>query len=290
MKKLAIALGGGGARGLAHIGFLRILEKENLPISRISGCSMGAMIGGAYCLFQNIKDVEEYSFRFINNPLFKEFNFDDFASIDKHGEDLKSKATLVLGRIKVGISFFKTLAHPSIYNLEVVEKIYAEYPEAQIEDLPLPFSVTANDIITGDEIMIKSGSLRKAIQASSAIPGYFPAVPYDKYMLVDGGVTNLVPTNHFKKNDDELIIGIDVSQPLKKKDLEIKSGITILQRAEAIREDHLAQIKTHNADKIVHCKLQGVSWADFSEAKNIIKMGETAGKQFVRELEKSNLF
>lgn len=255
MKKLAVALGGGGARGLAHIGFLRILEKENIPISRVSGCSMGAMIGGAYCLFQNVNDVEEYTYNFINNPLFKEFDFDDFASIDKHGDDITSKATLVLGKIKVGMSFFKTLTHPSIYNLEVVEKIYAEYPEAQIEDLPIPFSVTSNDIITGDEVMIKTGSLRKAIQASSAIPGYFPPVPYDNYLLVDGGVTNLIPTNHFRKKENEIIIGVDVSQPLNEKKLEIKNGITIIQRAEAIRENHLAQIKTSNADRIIHCNL-----------------------------------
>ncbi|MBN2615639.1 MAG: patatin-like phospholipase family protein [Bacteroidales bacterium] len=288
MKKLAVALGGGGARGLAHIGFLRILEKEKLPISRISGCSMGAMIGGAYCLFQDVKQVEEHTYRFINNPLFKEFNFDDFASIDRHGEDIRSKATLVLGRIKVGISFFRTLAHSSIYDLEVVEKIYAEYPEAQIEDLPVPFSVTANDILTGKEVRIDSGSLRKAIQASSAVPGYFPPVPYNKFMLVDGGVTNLVPTNHFQKNENELIVGVDVSQPMKKP-TEIKSGIMILQRAEAIREDHLAQLKMSSADKIVHCNLHNVSWAAFDKADEIIKMGETAGKQFVRWVDKNKI-
>lgn len=288
MKKLAVALGGGGARGLAHIGFLRVLEKEKLPISRISGCSMGAMIGGAYCLFQNVDQVEEHSYRFINNPLFQEFNFDDFASMDRHGEDLRSKATLVLGRIKVGISFFRTLAHSSIYDLEVVEKIYTEYPEAQIEDLPLPFSVTANDIITGKEVRINSGSLRKAIQASSAVPGYFPPVPYDKYKLVDGGVTNLVPTNHFKKTEDELIVGVDVSQPIKQ-EVDVKSGIMILQRAEAIREDHLAQMKMSNADKIVHCNLHDISWAAFDKADEIIKLGEKAGKQFVQWAEKNNV-
>jgi NTE family protein len=287
MKKLAIALGGGGARGLAHVGFLRILEKENIPVSRVAGCSMGAMIGGAYCLFKDVSKVEEHTYRFIQNPLFEEFNFDDFASMDKHGDDWKSKALLVMGRIRVGISFFRTLAHSSIYEDDTVQKIYSEYPDALIENLPIPFTVATNDIISGKEVIINKGSLRDAIRASSAIPGYFPPVPYGKYKLVDGGVTNLVPTSHFEKREDELIIGVDVSQPIKKK-AELKSGITILQRAEAIREDHLAEIKMSNADKILKCNLHDVSWADFSMADEIIKQGETAGKRLVSWLKKNN--
>ena len=287
MKKLAIALGGGGARGLAHVGFLRILEKESIPVSRIAGCSMGAMIGGAYCLFQDVNKVEEHTYRFIENPLFQEFNFDDFASMDKRADDWKSKALIVMGRIRVGIFFFRTLAHSSIYEEDTVRKIYSEYPDAAIEDLPIPFTVATNDILSGKEVIIDKGSLREAIQASSAIPGYFPPVPYGKYKLVDGGVTNLVPTSHFEKREDELIIGIDVSQPIKKK-AELKSGITILQRAEAIREDHLADIKMGNADKILKCNLHNVSWADFSMADEIIKQGETAGKRLVSWLKKNN--
>jgi len=94
MKKLAIALGGGGARGLAHIGFLRVIEKEKIPIARISGCSMGAMVGGAYALYQNAAAVEELAYYFIQRPEFEGFNFDDFAALDKSGTDLKSKAYL----------------------------------------------------------------------------------------------------------------------------------------------------------------------------------------------------
>ena len=107
-------------------------------------------------------------------------------------------------------------------------------------------------------------------------------------MLVDGGVTNLVPTSHFQKSDDELIVGVDVSQPIKK-DVEIKSGIMILQRAEAIREEHLAEMKMSNADKIIHCNLHDISWAAFDKSDEIIKMGEISGKQFVRWLDKNKL-
>lgn len=280
MKKIALALGGGGARGLAHIGFLRVLEKENIPISRVCGCSMGAMIGGVYCLYKNVDRVEEESYKFVNHPVFREFNFDDFAAMDKRADDWKSKALNVMGRIKVGLSLFKTLAHQSIYENDLVDEVYNNYPDAAIEDLQIPFSATTNDILSGKEILISSGSLRQAVRASSAIPGYFPPVKYDNYLLVDGGVSNLVPTQHFRKNKNELILGVDVSQPIIESK-EPKSGVNFIQRAEAIREYHLLKLKTQNADKLVRCNLNGFSWADFSNMDEIIGYGEKSAKKIL---------
>ncbi len=280
MKKIALALGGGGARGLAHIGFLRVLERENIPISRVCGCSMGAMVGGTYCLYKNVDQVEEQAYNFVNNSVFQEFNFDDFADMDKRGDDWKSKALNVMSRIKVGLSLFKTLAHPSIYEISLVDQIYSNYPDAPIENLQLPFTATTNDILTGKEVLISKGSLRLAVRASSAIPGYFPPVKYENYLLVDGGVSNLVPTHCFRKNSNELIIGVDVSQPVHE-GVDLKSGVNIMQRAEAIREYHLVKLKTQNADRIVRCNLNGISWADFSSMDEIIKYGEKSAQKVI---------
>lgn len=281
MKKLALALGGGSARGLAHIGFLKVIEKNEIPISRIAGCSMGAMVGGAYCLYQNIKDVEKLSNNFINNPFFKEFNFDDFASIDKKPKNWKEKVRIAMGRVKIGLELFKTLGNPSIFDEETMEKIYNTYPDVMVEDLGIPFYATSNDIQTGEEVILNEGSLLKIIRASSALPGYFPPVKIKNHLLVDGGVSNLVPTNVFEKNHHEIIVGVDVSQPIKR-NTKLNSGIEIMQQAESIREYHLAQLKMSNADKIVSCKLNGYSWADFGKSKEIIAAGEKAGREFVK--------
>lgn len=286
MKKIALALGGGGARGLAHIGFLRVLEQEDIPISRVCGCSMGAMIGGVYCLYKNVDRVEEESYNFVNHPIFREFNFDDFAAIDNKADDWKSKALNVMGRIKVGLSLFKTLAHQSIYENSLVDEVYNNYPDAAIEDLQIPFTTTTNDILSGKEVLINKGSLRLAVRASSAIPGYFPPVKYEKYLLVDGGVSNLVPTHYFHKNVNELIIGVDVSQPIRES-RQPKSGVNIMQRAEAIREYHLLKLKTQNADKVVRCNLNGISWADFSSMDEIIKYGEKSAQKVIPWIKKN---
>ena len=286
MKKLAIALGGGGARGLAHIGFLRVIEKEKIPIARISGCSMGAMVGGAYALYQNAAAVEELAYYFIQRPEFEGFNFDDFAALDKSGTDLKSKAYSVLGRIKVGLSLFKTLANPGIYDEELIKKIYRNYPDHLIEKLPLRFYAIASDLITGKEILLKRGSLRLAIRASSSIPGYLPPVKWGKYLLVDGGVSNLVPTQYFRKSENELVIGVDVSRDIKDK-ADLKSGINIMQRAENIRQYHLTQLKVRHADKVVRCRMGDISWADFKQTAEIIKSGERTARRLLPWLEKN---
>ncbi len=286
MKKLALALGGGGARGLAHIGFLRVMEKEKIPVARISGCSMGAMVGGAYALYQSAEAVEELAYHFIQHPDFEGFNFDDFAAIDNSGSDLKSKVYAVMGRIKVGLSLFKTLANPGIYEEELVEKIYRHYPDHPIEKLPIPFSAMTSDLISGKEVVLKKGSLRLAIRASSSIPGYLPPVKWGKYWLVDGGVSNLVPTSPLSKSKDELIIGVDVSRSLRSQD-ELKSGIDIMQRAENIRNYHLTQLKTSQADKVIRCNMGNISWADFKQADTIIKSGEKAARRLLPWLEKN---
>ncbi len=286
MKKLAIALGGGGARGLAHIGFLRVIEKEQIPIARISGCSMGAMVGGAYALYESAEAVEELAYHFIGHPDFDGFNFDDFAAMDNSGEDLKSKAYAVMGRIKVGLSLFKTLAHPAIYEEELVEKIYRNYPDHPLEKLPLPFSAITSDLISGDEVLLSKGSLRLAIRASSSIPGYLPPVKWGKYLLVDGGVSNLVPTQYFAPSKNECIIGVDVSRAITRK-ADLKSGVDIMQRAENIRNYHLTKLKVSNADKVIRCPLGNISWADFKMADDIIKAGEKAARQLLPWLEKN---
>jgi NTE family protein len=286
MKKIALALGGGGARGLAHIGFLRVLERENIPVSRVCGCSMGAMVGGAYCLYKDVDKVEEEAYSFVNHPVFREFNFDDFAAMDKRADDWKSKALNVMGRIKVGLSLFKTLAHPSIYESDLVDQIYNNYPDAPIENLQIPFAATTNDILSGQEVIINKGSLRFAVRASSAIPGYLPPVKFENYLLVDGGVSNLVPTHCFSKNSNELIIGVDVSQPVRETE-EPKSGVNIMQRAEAIREYHLVKLKTLNADKVVRCNLNGISWADFNSMDEIIRYGEKTAQKLMPWIRKN---
>ncbi len=286
MKKIALALGGGGARGLAHIGFLKVLEQEKIPVSRISGCSMGAIVGGIYAYQPRWETLYELAFKFIENPFFKQFNFDDFASLGDHGEDFSEKVFFMLAKLKAGLSLFKTLAKNSIYDEKLVCKVYSLFPDKKMEKLEIPFIAVATDLITGDEVVLNKGSLRKAMRASSSIPGYFPPVKYGKQMLVDGGVSDVVPVSAFEKQQNELIIGVDV-EPEVSLIGDLSSGVDIILRSEIIRNYHLKRQKTNGADTIVQCPMGKLNWADFRHAERIIKAGETAATKLLPWLEKN---
>ena len=286
MKKLALALGGGGARGLAHIGFLKILEQEKIPLARITGCSMGAMVGGLYCYKPNADAIEEIAYKFIEHPLFKSFNFDDFASLSDHANEFSEKVVFMLSKVKVGLSLFKTLAKSSIYDDELVGKVYSLFPAKEIEQLTIPFGAVSADLITGEEVFIKSGSLRHAIRASSSIPGYFPPVKHGEAMLVDGGVSNVVPVSYFEKRRNEIIVGVNVEQEISLTG-DLSSGVDIMVRAEMIRNHHLKRFKTANADRLVQCEMGKLSWADFRKADEIIQSGKKAAIEVLPWLEKN---
>ncbi len=286
MKKVALALGGGGARGLAHIGFLKVLEEEKIPISRISGCSMGSIVGGLYAYQPSWEALYELSFKFIENPFFKQFNFDDFASLGDHKEDFTEKVLYVMSRIKAGLSLFKTLGKSSIYDEKLVCKVYRLFPGKKIEDLAIPFSAVATDLISGEEVVLSKGSLRKAMRASSAIQGYFPPVKIRNRLLVDGGVIDVVPVSPLKKNEDELIIGVDVEPEISITG-DLSSGVDIILRSEIIRNYHLKQYRTKHADKMVQCSMGKLNWADFKHAEEIIQAGETAALELLPWLDKN---
>ncbi len=286
MKKIALALGGGGARGLAHIGFLKVLEKEKIPIARITGCSMGAMVGGLYCYRPSSDALKEIAFKFIEHPLFSEFQFDDFASLGEHANEFSEKVLFMMSKLKVALSLFKTLSKSSIYKEALVDKIYALFPDKKIEELAIPFGAVSSDIVTGKEIFLNKGSLRLAIRASSSIPGYFPPVHYQNCLLVDGGVSNVVPTSYLPKKKNELIVGVNVEQDISLTG-DLSSGVDIMVRAEMIRNHHLKQYKTANADKMVNCEMGTLSWADFRYADTIVQSGEKAAHALLPWLEKN---
>ncbi len=286
MKKLALALGGGGARGLAHIGFLKVIEDNKLPIARIAGCSMGAMVGGLYCYRPDSRVIKKIALEFIKNPMFKEFNFDDFASLGAHANEFSEKVLFALSKLKVGISLFKTLAKSSIYDTVFVEKMYSLLPDSTIKNLAIPFGAATTDLYSGREVFLNSGSLRLAMRASSSIPGYFPPVKYKNYLLVDGGVSNVVPISDLPKKKDELIIGVDVEPDILKTG-SLSSGVDIMMRSEMIRNYRLKEYRIANADKIVNCEMGSLSWADFRYFDDIIKSGEKAAHKLLPWLEKN---
>lgn len=175
--KVGLALGSGGARGIAHVGVLDVFEKENIPIDYIAGSSMGSLVGALFALGHSATDLEELA------SLFKRKYFVDF-TVPKMG--------LINGK-------------------RIEELIYMLTQGKNIEDLEIPLSIVTTDLQKGRSVILDSGSISKAVRASISIPGIFVPVQYDGKILVDGGIVDRVPIQAVRNMGADIVIAVDVS-------------------------------------------------------------------------------
>ena len=178
-KDVALVLSSGGARGLAHIGAIEVLEEEGYHITSIAGCSMGALIGGVYATGK----LEE----------FREW---------MKGIDRKRMLELT--------DFSLSLNH-IVKGDRIIEAIMEFVPDVAIEDLPIPYCAVATDWMSGREVVFRTGSLFEAIRASISLPSFYKPVHRDGMILIDGGVINPIPLNRVVRHKDDLLMGVDVS-------------------------------------------------------------------------------
>ncbi len=178
-KNVALVLSSGGARGLAHIGAIEVLEEEGYHITSIAGCSMGALIGGVYAAGK----LEE----------FREW---------MKGIDRKKMLELT--------DFSLSLNH-IVKGDRIIEAIMEFVPDVAIENLPIPYCAVATDWMSGREVVFRTGSLFEAIRASISLPSFYKPVHRDGMILIDGGVINPIPLNRVVRHKDDLLMGVDVS-------------------------------------------------------------------------------
>ena len=283
MAELGIALGGGGARGLAHIGVLKTLEKEGLKISAITGCSMGSIVGGLYAYYGNANDVEKHIFKMLKNPKLKEMQIDDMQ--EGKIESDKNFIDEVIDYVGFRIKAFKSLQNLSYFDEEITEEMYLGIPDMKIEDLKIKFSAIATDLLSGEEINFTRGSLREVIRASSAIPGFFPPVKIKDYYLVDGGASESVPVGKVREIGADRVLAVDVTHCLHQIDKPI-NVVDVLNRAEDITSYHLSKERLKDADLVIRPKVRKLSWADFGKAEKIIRKGEEAVRDNIEEIRK----
>lgn len=181
-KKVALALSSGGARGLAHIGVIEMLEKEGFEITSIAGSSMGAVIGGFYAAGKL---------------------------------DLYRKWICSLQRLDVfKLMDFTFSPQGFIKGEKVFKELQTLIEDINIEELDIPYVAVASDLINQREVIFKEGSLYNAMRASAAIPTILQPAPFENSQLVDGGVLNPVPISQLKRNIDELLVAVNVNSPI----------------------------------------------------------------------------
>lgn len=281
--KIGLALGGGGARGLAHIGVLKVLEREHVPIYQITGCSIGAIIGGAYAFLRNARATEKFIRDLLDSPAFKELDIQIFSDADH------DKATrhldYYLNNLKKYFSLLKTLNRISVYDKEAVNEIFKIFPDIPIEKLPLRFASIATDLISGREIVINEGSLRTAVIASASIPGIFPPVKMERQLLIDGGATDSIPVQIVKGQGAQYVFAVDVTKCIDDVD-ELDNALQIIYRAEDIVTYHLTQERLAGTDLVIRPNVRHFSWAAVKEIDQIIKAGEQAAEEAIPQIKR----
>ncbi|MBI9052252.1 MAG: patatin-like phospholipase family protein [Bacteroidales bacterium] len=284
-QKVSLVLSGGGARGIAHIGVIEEIEKQDLEIVSISGTSMGAMVGGAYALGK-IAEFKKWLYTLDKRKVFSLVDF-TFGS---------------QGLVK-GDKVFNTIK-------EFID-------DDQIEDLKIHYVATATDIINRKEVVFNKGSVFDAIRASVAIPTVFTPVKTKEGLLVDGGVMNNIPVNHVKKTSDDLLIVVNVNadipilqHALSRKEVEKKQSIylhkikefrdhlhktspsdhkeklgyiNLIDKTISLMMHHMSQmsLKTYNPDILINISRKSCSTFDFFRAEELVEIGKiTAEKSF----------
>ena len=284
--KIGLALSGGGARGAAHIGVLRVLEENNVPIDYIAGTSMGAIVGGLYAAGMDTDTIEAELAAIDWDDIFHDLPPRTEKSFRRKRDD-----DLNLVRAKPGFSDGKLKLPRGLIRGQKVDVTFSRLalPVAAIEDfddLMIPFRAVAADIATGEEVVIGSGNLGMAIRASMSIPAVFtPAEIYGR-LLVDGGIVNNLPVSVVRDMGADIVIAIDISTPLASKE-EIDSVLLITSQLTGLMtrgnvEEQIATLT--EKDVFIVPDLGDVSTTDFREFAQAIPPGRAAAMDKIEEL------
>lgn len=251
-KKVGLALSGGAARGFAHLGVLKVLVENNIPIDFIAGTSAGSFAGGAFASGLNIEQITEIG---------------------------RGSGWLKLGK-------FSFSAKGLLSNSPMQQTIREKFPVSKFEDLPIPFAAVACDLETGDEVVLKDkGDVAFAICASCAIPGVFvPLEDENGRLLIDGGVVAPVPTKAVRKMGAEIVIAVDViadntkfwSSPTTLLGVFVQSGMIMLRTA--------SKMQHYRADVIIAPKVGHLRPDELGRMDEFIKLGEEAALEKIDDI------
>jgi NTE family protein len=243
--KIALVLGGGGARGFAHVGVIRVLEQEKIPVDLIVGASAGSLIGALYADTRDSFELEALAWQVEKDDIF------DWSILGSTRGPVTGKA---------------------------LEEFLAKHVKApSIELLGIPFIAVATDLRTGEEVIFDRGPIGPAVHASSAIPGLFRPVVLDGRTLVDGGVVDPLPVPVARARGAEVIIAVNIGMELGEEEPGNVASISL--RSIVLLGRELARLKGRGADVLISPKVGDTSSLDFSRKKELMAAGVAAARE-----------
>ncbi|QDT03638.1 NTE family protein RssA [Rubripirellula lacrimiformis] len=284
-QSAAIALGGGGARGLAHLGVIEAMQQTHLTVDQIVGVSMGSLIGSMFAIDGDIQRAKAIAVELLGSPDFQHRQQVLFGAAPP-AEDESLGGTLGwYSRLRKMVSAHRKLSRavtgPSLLSdAPLRDSIEALLPDIDLADLAIPTSVVAVDLLTGHRIVLERGSLRKAVLASSAIPGIFPPVPWDGMLLCDIGTIEAVPTMVAKSYRQDLTIAVDVGQSDTRVEA-CSTALDVMMRVDDIGQRLMRRHYLQAADCVIRPDVGTRAWFDFSKPDEMIREGHRSALEML---------
>ena len=282
--KIILALSGGGSRGLAQIGALKVLEQHGIPVDGIVGTSMGAVVGGLYAVGYTAAELESLATTIHWDAIMHDLP--PLRQLFLGQKEDRAKHFLQI-RLR-GLSLDIPLSYSSgqkLYNTLSSLLIHAPYPPFEsFDNLHIPFRALATDLVSGRLIVLESGSLVEALRASMTIPLLFSPVEKDSMLLVDGGLVQNLPVSQARDLGGDLVIAIDTSSKLREA-ASLKAPWEIADQVTTIMHINTLHSQMHKADIVIQPELTNTANTDFKNISDIITAGEQAARLAIPGIE-----
>ena len=283
-KKVGLVLGGGGAKGAAEVGVLKVLEEADIPIDYIVGTSIGGIVGGLYSIGYDAADIDS---------LFRNQNWLFLLSdqAKRESESFLSKDEKERYMIHLPLSRERKVSLPTGYLkgqniLNLFSKLTVGYHHVDdFSTLPIPYRCVAVDLVDGKEVVLSSGSLPMAMRATMSIPGVFAPVEWNGMMLVDGGALNNLPVDVVRDMGADVVICVDLSTGWKKKE-DLKSASSVVDQLIGIMGQTKYRKNKVDADIYINPQLKGYTPASFQPEAidSMVERGKQAARRQWGEL------
>lgn len=277
--KIGLSLGGGGARGYAHIGVISALAEAGIPIDIINGTSIGAVMGGGYALYKDIDRLTVLIRQVIHDVNINYFN------IFHHQSESQTFLQKWLSEAVCDVASLRNSVLSHRNNLKALRAFFGDHTFA---DTKIPFSAVAHDLITGKTVVIKRGKLVEGILPSVAIPGIFPPIQRGKRLFVDGVVLANIPVGELREQGADFIIAVEL---YSQDETSYQNGLDILNGIETMKQHRLEEWAIAESDFHIRINFKNYSSEHFDNLSVGIELGYKITKRIIprllRRLEKS---
>jgi len=283
-RKVGLVLGGGGARGLAHLGALGVLAEHEIEPKLVVGSSIGALLGAIYATTGDSQTAITKVYDYFHCECYTKIKFDFLKQTEESG--LNDGLLDGLSRYLRKKFFYNVVLANQLSFVDMddyLENISWLIDDIDILDTKIPLAIICTDVHSGSEVVLTEGSLRQAVAASSAIPGIFPPIRNGDQLLVDGGWVDQLPVSACRNLGAKLVVAVNVARELEQ-DYSTDTGLDILRRTNAITRTILNQMQAKEADVLIEPEVGEISWAGFGCVKECVEQGREATEKILPAL------